>query len=120
MTDDNRLDRIEQKVDKLVDAMTTMARIEEKMAAHNVQVSAIERRIEAKSHQQDNIASDVQALVIENERIKRTIPDLEKRIRDLENTTAKNKLLVSQGERIFWLIITTGIGVISYFFKGDS
>ena len=32
-TDDNRLDRIEQKIDKLADAMVSLARTEEKILA---------------------------------------------------------------------------------------
>jgi len=44
---DRRLDRIEQKLDKMADALETLARTEEKLLSMNQRVVVIEKKMEA-------------------------------------------------------------------------
>ena len=43
---EDRLDRIEQKLDKLTEVIVVIARVEEKMAANNSRLENLEKRAE--------------------------------------------------------------------------
>lgn len=74
--DEKRLDRIEQKIDRLADAITAIARVEEKMLASNHRVNALEVRIERSE-------ADLQAIAI---------------------MSRKNALISAFANTTFWLI----------------
>lgn len=61
MTDDARFDRLEQKIDKLTDAVTQIARVEEKILASNHRLGAVENRIEKLAVDVDNLADSVRS-----------------------------------------------------------
>ena len=53
---ENRLLRIEDKIDKLVEIVSSLARVEEQMAMNNKRMDAVERRIEKNENDIHNIA----------------------------------------------------------------
>lgn len=84
-TTHGRLDRIEEKIDKLADAMISLARAEEKLA----------NLAEAQSHQ--------------IERLNR----LSIKIDDIAGETADNTRTVQLINKLFWVVIVAAIGAIA-------
>ena len=82
MTDD-RLDRIEGKVDKLADAVIHMARMEERL------VSVFKRM--------DNTEA--------------SLKKLDDRLDDIERQSIARGQKIAFAERIFWMICTAAIGL---------
>ena len=80
-----RLDRIEEKIDKLADAMISLARAEEKISA----------LAEAQAHQ-----------------IERT-NRLSRKIDDIAAETADNTRTVQLINKLFWVVIVASIGAIA-------
>jgi len=74
----NRLDRIEEKIDKLSDAIVTLARAEEKI--HNLQ---------------DQFSAALAKL-----------DDIDDRIRLVETKTGENEKKLSGLSKFFWVIVT--------------
>ena len=74
--DEKRLDRIEQKIDRLADAITAIARVEEKMLASSNRVDALEVRLERSE-------ADLQAIAI---------------------MSRKNNLIMAFANTTFWLV----------------
>ena len=81
---DNRLDRIEEKIDKLVEAIISIARAEEKI----ITLSSFSKQ-QAKQ-----------------------IQDLINRIEELEVSVAKNTNTVRLVNRTFWLVVSSAITAI--------
>lgn len=54
--DDSRLDRLEDKIDKLTEAVTSIARVEEKILASNHRIENLEARVAKNEDDIDNIA----------------------------------------------------------------
>lgn len=81
---DNRLDRIEEKIDKLVEAIISIARAEEKI----ITLSSFSKQ-QAKQ-----------------------IQDLINRIEELEVSVAKNTNTVRLVNRTFWLVMSSAITAI--------
>ena len=81
---DNRLDRIEEKIDKLVEAIISIARAEEKI----ITLSSFSKQ-QAKQ-----------------------IQDLINRIEELEVSVAKNSNTVRLVNRTFWLVMSSAITAI--------
>lgn len=88
MTED-RLNRIEQKIDKLGEAVTMIARVEEKLSANNARVD----RLEFRADEQEGDIDSLKEIVGYNSQTART------------------------AERFAWIVITAFIGVIAYTFK---
>ena len=80
---DDRLDRIEGKVDKLADAIIQMARMEERL------VSVFKRM--------DNT--------------KATLKKLDNRLDDIERQAISRGQKIAFAERIFWMICTGAVGL---------
>ena len=90
---DNRLDRIEEKIDKLVEAIISIARAEEKI----ITLSSFSKQ---------------QA---------RQIQDLINRIEELEISVAKNSNTVRLVNRTFWLVISSAItAIVAMMFMNSS
>jgi len=87
--DEKRLDRIEQKIDRLADAITAIARVEEKMLASNNRVDALEIRVV------------------------RT----EKDLNDIAILARKNSGVVRFIDKIFWVVFGTVAGVVAWYMK---
>ena len=85
----DRLNRIEQKIDKLSEAVIVIARVEEKLTASNARVDRLEFRTDEQEGQLDAL----------------------KEVVGYNNQTAK------MAERMLWLIVTSVVGVIAYGMK---
>lgn len=57
--DDARFDRLEQKIDKLTDAVTAIARVEEKILASNMRLDRAEYRLDINESELDELAKEV-------------------------------------------------------------
>ena len=86
---DQRLEKIEQKIDRLADAVVSIARIEERVAT----------------------------VLKQNDRFIMRLDRLEDRVETVEQTTKLNKKDVSNGERVFWVVFSAVIAAIMYTFR---
>ena len=78
MADESRFDRIEQKIDKLTDAVTKIVRVEEQLISNNKRVDRLEIRVDKNETDIDNVALLVR----------------------------ENKSVVKFGEKLFWIVAT--------------
>jgi len=85
----NRLDRIEQKLDKLTEAVSQIARVEEQL------LSAFKRM----------------------DRHEKRLDDQEDDIRELENTVVVNSSSVKNAERFFWVAVSAFVSFFVYMVK---
>lgn len=85
----DRLDRIDVKLDKLSEAISQLARIEERI-----------------SHQHDNM-----------NQVDSKLSDLEKRIRTLELQGSSRGVVIGSIERFGWIVMSALIGLVAYFFR---
>lgn len=92
MVDDARLDRIEQKLDRLSDAVVSLARMEERMIT-------LFRRMDAYDGEAKEAA---------------------RRIADLERVSYGRGFFFRAVDRVSWLVIGGGIGLLFTFFGGQS
>ena len=90
MDNDSRFDRVEAKLDRLTDAVTAIARVEEKILASNDRVEKLESRITRNEKDLDNLA-----------------------------ILARSNLgAVSFANKLFWLLVGGGLSIAAYLFKG--
>ena len=90
MTDlSDRLDRIDVKLDKLSEAVSQLARIEERISHQTEGMSQIDARLN----------------------------DMEARIRALELQSSSRGVLLAGIERFGWIITSALIGLAAYFFR---
>lgn len=82
MTED-RLARMEQKLDRLGEAMLTLVRVEERMGAFNERLGTIDARLAKHSDRLDVV----------------------------EKLADRSTQTIGFGERFFWVIATVGAGV---------
>ena len=85
-----RLERIEEKLDKLSEAVTSIARVEEKIYASTKRADRLEHRLDM--HEKDLDA--------------------------IKSTVAYNSKTVAGVERIFWILISGGASALVYFLRG--
>tara|TARA_S200002703_G_C3744390_1_gene228989 strand:+ start:166 stop:450 length:285 start_codon:yes stop_codon:yes gene_type:complete len=89
MIPDSRLERIEEKLDKLSDTVSDLARIEERMLSVFKRLDRHEKRLD----------------------------DQEDDLKNLSNSVLLNSKTNSSIERLFWVIITATASVVVYMFK---
>ena len=89
MIPDSRLERIEEKLDKLSDTVSDLARIEERMLSVFKRLDRHEKRLD----------------------------DQEDDLKDLSYSVLLNSKTSSSIERLFWVIITATASVVVYMFK---
>jgi hypothetical protein len=85
-----RLDRIEIKLDKLADALTTLVRVEERLAAITAQQVANEARVQG----------------------------LADRIELLQGENHRNAPVLQLWERTFWLFLAGAISAVTFILTG--
>jgi uncharacterized coiled-coil protein SlyX len=85
-----RLNRIEAKLDKLTEAMTMIARVDEKLVASQARTDRLEYRL-------DEQESDI-------DKIKEVV--------------GHNSLSVRVAERLVWIVISSMIGLLTYYLRG--
>jgi hypothetical protein len=86
MDHDQRFDRLEQKIDKLTDAVTKIVRVEEQMISSNRRLDNVEQRVEKAEVDIDGLA---------------------KIVRD-------NAGVAKFADRLFWLILASGVSFMFY------
>jgi predicted nucleic acid-binding Zn-ribbon protein len=84
-TTNTRLDRIEEKLDKLTDAMVAMARAEEKIAA----------------------------LSDDHDKMYERINRLSQKIDDIERVVLDNQRTVQFMHKLFWVVVVAAAGAIT-------
>ena len=84
-----RLNRIETKLDKLTEAMTLIARVDEKLMAGHARVDRLEFRLDEQEQDLDKVKEMV----------------------------GYNSQTVKAVERFFWVAITAAVGVVAYGFR---
>lgn len=84
-----RLNRIETKLDKLAEAMTMIARVDEKLVAGSARVDRLEYRLDEYEGDLDNVKSIV----------------------------GYNQQSVKIAERFVWILISAIVGIVAYGFK---
>ena len=81
-----RLDQIDSKLDKLSDAVSRLAAVEERLIHQTTTLDSLNRKLE----------------------------DSEKRIRTLERQASARGVVLASVERFGWMILTTIIGIVAY------
>jgi uncharacterized coiled-coil protein SlyX len=89
MVEEHRLDRIEQKLDRLTEAVSAIARVEEKIYASTKRIDRLEFRLDEQENDLDSIKTIV----------------------------TQNAQGVKNSERFLWAIITAVISTVAYFFR---
>jgi len=84
-----RLEKLEDKIDKLSEAVIAIARIEER----------------------------VTTVLKQNDRFIARLDRLEDRVELVEQTTKLNKKDLSNGERVFWIVFSAVLAAIMYTFR---
>ena len=84
---ERRLERVEEKLDKLAEAVVSIARIEER----------------------------VNTVLKHNDRFFNRLDKLEARVEDVETKSVLNRNAISIAERFIWVLITSGISMMFYF-----
>jgi predicted nuclease with TOPRIM domain len=84
---ERRLERVEEKLDKLAEAVVSIARIEER----------------------------VNTVLKHNDRFFNRLDKLEARVEDVETKSVLNRNAISIAERFVWVLITSGISMVFYF-----
>jgi cob(I)alamin adenosyltransferase len=85
-----RLNRIENKLDKLTEAMTMIARVDEKLTAGAARIDRLEYRLDEYEGELDNVKSVV----------------------------GYNAQSVKIAERFVWILVSTIIGLVVYGYRG--
>jgi|TARA_R110002072_G_scaffold14960_1_gene60920 hypothetical protein len=84
---ERRLERVEEKLDKLAEAVISIARIEER----------------------------VNTVLKHHDRFFNRLDKLEVRVDNVESKSLMNQNAISVAERFIWVLITTGVSVMFYF-----
>ena len=84
---ERRLERVEEKLDKLAEAVISIARIEER----------------------------VNTVLKHHDRFFNRLDKLEARVDNVESKSLMNQNAISVAERFIWVLITTGVSVMFYF-----
>ena len=84
---ERRLERVEEKLDKLAEAVISIARIEER----------------------------VNTVLKHHDRFFNSLDKLEARVDNVESKSLMNQNAISVAERFIWVLITTGVSVMFYF-----
>lgn len=86
---ERRLERVEMKIDRLGEALVTMARVEER----------------------------VTTVLKQTDRFIVRLDSMERRMEDVEIQSSLNKKFVGGAERLTWVIITASIAAAFYFLR---
>ncbi len=84
-----RLDRIDAKLDKLSDAISRLARIEERITHQTTGMNRLDQSVDA----------------------------LERRMRDVENQSSARGVIIGHIERFGWIAVAALVGVVGYYLK---
>jgi len=120
---DNRLDRIEAKLDQVAEALQTLARTEEKLVNMTQRMDTIERKMEtgyAEHLKLMEAAKDAHMTSIILDRVVLRLDHLEETQDKMRVEMAKANTVQGAFERGFWVVFTGIVGSIIYFLKGGE
>ena len=89
LTEEQRLGRIEEKLDRLTEAVTAIARVEEKIYASGQRIDRLEYRLDVNEGELDTLKSIV----------------------------SQNSVTVKASERIFWICFSALVSLGVYFLQ---
>lgn len=89
MLDDQRFDRLEQKIDKLTDAVTKIVRVEEQLISNNKRLDKVEDKVDT----------------------------LEKDMHNVADMARANGTVAKFADKLFWLVIAASISTAFYFIR---
>ena len=84
-----RLNRIEAKLDKLTEAMSMIARVDEKLVAGAARIDRLEFRLDEQESELDKVKANV----------------------------SQNTQSVKAAERFVWILVSALVGIIMYSFR---
>lgn len=87
--DDSRFDRLENKIDKLTEAIAKIVRVEEQLASNNRRVDMLEERVSVHS----------------------------KDIRAIADIARNNAAITKFIDKIFWLVLAGAVSYVFFLFK---
>ena len=87
--DESRFDRLEQKIDKLTDAVTKIVRVEEQLISNNKRVDRLELRMDKTEDDFDSLADMMRS----------------------------NASVSKFAERLFWIVVTAAISALFWFMR---
>lgn len=90
----SRLDRFEDKLDKLADAVLTIARVEERQAQHSRTLERVWNEVNA---------------------VREDVKGIKTRLSVVENKQSESSGKMSVWERIAWIVVAAIVGGASYF-----
>lgn len=89
MGDEHRFDRLESKIDKLTDAVTEIARVEEKLLAND-------KRLDRLENQLDKMDTEIQ---------------------NISDLTKRNAGVASFADKLFWSLAIALISLVTFLFR---
>ena len=114
---DRRLDRIEAKLDKVADALESLARTEEKILSMNGRLNVIERKMEAGYAEHVKLveaAKDQHMTSMIVDRIVLRLDAMENLVNEINIRAMQSSMITSTMERGLWVVFTTAVGVAAY------
>lgn len=115
-----RLDRIEQKLDQVADALQTLARTEEKLLAANRRLDVIERKME--TGYQDHIklmeaAKDNHMTSMILDRVVLRLDQMEDNLSSIRTEMTQSNSFRAVVEKGFWVVFTAAVGAVVFLFQ---
>lgn len=89
--EDQRLNRIEEKLDKMAEALIVLVRIEERTSTIFKRLDAVDGRLNA----------------------------LSKRLTETEKISETRGVALGMADRVFWIVVTAAVGVGAYWMRGS-
>lgn len=114
---DRRLDRIEAKLDKVADALESLARTEEKILAMNGRLNVVERKMEAGYSEHVKLieaAKDQHMTSMIVDRIVLRLDAMENLVNEINLRAMQSSMVTSTLERGLWVVFTAAVGVAAY------
>ncbi len=114
---DRRLDRIEAKLDKVADALESLARTEEKILAMNGRLNVVERKMEAGYSEHVKLieaAKDQHMTSMIVDRIVLRLDAMENLVNEINLRAMQSSMVTSTLERGLWVVFTAAVGVVAY------
>jgi tetrahydromethanopterin S-methyltransferase subunit G len=117
---EDRLEKIELKLDVIASAMANLARAEEKIISSNARLDALERKMEMGYNEHVKLleAAKEQTSILQSlERIVKRLDHMEDNVNQLNIAVAKNDTITMDLKKIWGLIVAGAIGAVFYFWR---
>jgi len=117
---EDRLVRIETKLDKLSEAVIAIARTEERMTTIFSKHDALEVRVDQQAIEIDKLREKAHAMsnkLAISDGVATEVRDMEELLDKLKIDTHDNSIITARVEKVSWVIFTTLLGVIGFLTK---